>query len=121
MTIDHRAALAALAKYAADMPATHYSHQFTKPAIDALRDLIGRDEVMRFQGKDLAPKRGMILPEARFSFGDFVEKTKGSRWRGEVCGFYSTELTPIGYAIESHFEPGSVQVYPEAALAPWKP
>ncbi len=39
-------------------------------------------------------------------------------WTGLVVGFYSTSLTPIGYAIESENEPGSVQIYPESALKP---
>jgi hypothetical protein len=48
--------------------------------------------------------------------GDCVQKAKGSSWQGRVVGFYSTELTPIGYAIESEREPGPVQIYPEATL-----
>jgi hypothetical protein len=52
----------------------------------------------------------------KFSLGDRVTKTKGSRWTGHVVGFYSTELTPVGYAVESETETGSVQIYPEAAL-----
>ncbi|MCC0013643.1 MAG: hypothetical protein H6877_10035 [Rhodobiaceae bacterium] len=54
--------------------------------------------------------------ERRFKLGDRVTKTKGSSWTGRVVGFYSTTLTPIGYAVESENEPGSVQIYPEAAL-----
>lgn len=52
----------------------------------------------------------------KFALGDRVTKTKGSSWTGRVVGFYSTSLTPIGYAIESENEPGSVQIYPESAL-----
>lgn len=52
----------------------------------------------------------------KFSLGQRVRKTKGSSWQGRVVGFYSTILTPIGYAVESEREPGSVQIYPEAAL-----
>lgn len=52
----------------------------------------------------------------KFKLGDRVRKTKGSSWQGRVVGFYSTTLTPIGYAVESEREPGSVQIYPEAAL-----
>lgn len=52
----------------------------------------------------------------RFRLGDRVTKTKGSSWTGHVVGFYSTKLTPIGYAIESENEPGSVQIYPESTL-----
>jgi hypothetical protein len=53
----------------------------------------------------------------KFALGDRVTKTKGSKWTGRVVGFYSTKLTPIGYAVESETETGSVQIYPEAALA----
>lgn len=52
----------------------------------------------------------------KFKLGDHVCKTKGSSWIGHVVGFYSTELTPVGYAVESSRERGSVQIYPEAAL-----
>lgn len=57
-------------------------------------------------------------PEGPFAFGDRVEKAKGSSWHGQVCGWYTTSLTPIGYCVESEREPGSVQLYPAAALAP---
>lgn len=56
------------------------------------------------------PKRG------KFKLYDRVRKIHGSSWRGKVVGFYATELTPIGYAVESEYEPGSVQIYPEGAL-----
>lgn len=52
----------------------------------------------------------------KFQIGQNVRKIKGSSWQGRVVGFYSTKLTPIGYAVESEREPGSVQIYPEAAL-----
>lgn len=52
-----------------------------------------------------------------FNIGDRVQKKRGSSWRGRVVGFYSTELTPVGYCVESEREPGSVQIYPEAALS----
>jgi Lar family restriction alleviation protein len=55
--------------------------------------------------------------ERKFKLGDRVTKIKGSSWTGHVVGFYSTALTPIGYAVESENEPGSVQIYPESALA----
>ena len=54
---------------------------------------------------------------AKFKRGDRVTKTKGSSWTGRIVGFYCTALTPIGYDVESENEPGSVQLYPEAALA----
>lgn len=55
----------------------------------------------------------------RHKLGDFVQKKRGSSWRGVVVGFYSTAHTPIGYCVDSAFEPGSVQVWPEAALEDW--
>lgn len=61
----------------------------------------------------------ILAPDAtarKFKIGDRVTKTKGSSWTGHVVGFYSTSLTPVGYAVESENEPGSVQIYPEAAL-----
>jgi len=54
--------------------------------------------------------------QRRFALGDRVTKIKGSSWNGRIVGFYSTELTPIGYCVESEREPGSVQLYPEVAL-----
>jgi len=55
----------------------------------------------------------------RYKLGDYVKKKRGSYWRGVVVGFYSTVYTPIGYCVDSAFEPGSVQVWPEAALEDW--
>jgi dihydrofolate reductase (trimethoprim resistance protein) len=51
-----------------------------------------------------------------FKLGDRVRKKSGSRWQGLVVGYYSTELTPEGYAVESETEIGSVQIYPVKAL-----
>ena len=51
-----------------------------------------------------------------FKLGDHVRKTKGSQWQGVIVGTYSTALTPVGYAVESSTERGSVQIYPAAAL-----
>lgn len=52
----------------------------------------------------------------KFSRGDLVRKRSGSAWEGRVVGEYSTALTPEGYAVESAAHPGSVQIYPAAAL-----
>ena len=52
----------------------------------------------------------------KFALGDAVEKTKGSSWHGQVVGWYRTSLTSEGYCVESDREPGSVQIYPAAAL-----
>lgn len=51
-----------------------------------------------------------------FSLGQRVRKKSGASWQGPIVGFYSTPLTPIGYAVMSEREPGSVQIYPESAL-----
>ncbi len=58
-----------------------------------------------------APKPG------RFRLGQRVTKLKGSSWTGKVVGFYSTTLTPDGVCVESENEPGSVQIYPAAAVS----
>lgn len=57
-------------------------------------------------------------PLGWWPIGTRLRKRKGSSWQGHVVGYYSTTLTPIGYAIESEREPGSVQIYPAAALEP---
>jgi dihydrofolate reductase (trimethoprim resistance protein) len=59
--------------------------------------------------------------QAKFNLGDYVRKTKGSEWHGIIVGTYSTELTPEGYAVESYYELGSVQIYPASALQEWSP
>jgi len=51
-----------------------------------------------------------------FQIGDRVKKKSGSEWQGEIVGWYSTELTPEGYAVESETHKGSVQIYPASAL-----
>lgn len=58
--------------------------------------------------------------ETKFKYGDAVQK-KGNKgqWRGHVVGFYSASRTEIGYAVESAYETGSVQIYPETALEKW--
>lgn len=63
----------------------------------------------------------MKFPEThkKFALGDAVRKIKGSQWHGHIVGWYSTCLTPEGYAVESATENGSVQIYPAAALELW--
>lgn len=51
-----------------------------------------------------------------FWIGDRVTKVSGASWTGRVVGIYSTSLTNEGYCVESENEPGSVQLYPLAAL-----
>jgi len=55
-------------------------------------------------------------PQGKFRMGDLVKKSSGSEWVGHICGTYSTELTPEGYAVESAAHKGSVQIYPAKAL-----
>ena len=52
----------------------------------------------------------------KFDRGDRVRKKSGSEWQGFVVGWYSTSLTPEGYAVESESHAGSVQIYPAGAL-----
>jgi dihydrofolate reductase (trimethoprim resistance protein) len=65
-----------------------------------------------------APAAGpFALPlRATFRLGDRVRKKSGAAWQGQVVGWYCTKLTPEGYAVESECHPGSVQIYPVAAL-----
>lgn len=59
----------------------------------------------------------METPENfEWPIGTRVRKTSGSSWQGKVVGYYSTGLTPVGYAVESERESGSVQIYPRKAL-----
>ena len=53
---------------------------------------------------------------ATFQLGDRVRKKSGAAWQGQIVGWYSTQLTPEGYAVGSEAHPGSVQIYPVAAL-----
>ncbi|RRV70251.1 hypothetical protein EGI99_08510 [Stutzerimonas stutzeri] len=55
-------------------------------------------------------------PQGKFAMGDRVKKSTGSEWDGRVVGWYSTEQTPEGYAVESSAHRNSVQIYPAKAL-----
>lgn len=55
-------------------------------------------------------------PQGKFRMGDLVKKSTGSEWVGRVVGWYSTEQTQEGYAVESEAHAGSVQIYPAKAL-----
>lgn len=59
-----------------------------------------------------------IYPSTHTAFrhGDYVQKISGGSWRGKIVGWYQSSLTQEGYAVESMYEPGSVQIYPAAAL-----
>lgn len=73
-------------------------------AIDLVIEIINRDGV------------AAIFSNWEWKIGTRVRKKSGSAWQGRVVGYYSTALTPEGYAVESEREPGSVQIYPRAAL-----
>lgn len=69
------------------------------------------------QAKRMTDTKTMEKPSTHlWSYGTRVRKKRGSSWQGRVVGFYSTSLTPEGYAVESEREPGNVQIYPYAAL-----
>lgn len=72
--------------------------------------------VLAFLATDTPFPAPSVAPAHKW--GDRVSKVKGSAWTGHIVGFYSTSMTPIGYAVESETEHGSVQIYPEAALRP---
>lgn len=55
-------------------------------------------------------------PQGKFRMGDRVKKSTGSEWEGRVVGWYSTEQTAEGYAVESSAHRNSVQIYPVTAL-----
>jgi hypothetical protein len=69
-----------------------------------------------FEIGDIGGAAMIRLHEGAWRLGTRVRKIKGSSWQGCVVGYYSTTLTPEGYAVESEREPGSVQIYPRAAL-----
>lgn len=66
-------------------------------------------------GTPIDSKHALPLHTA-FGLGDRVRKKSGAAWQGHVVGWYSTKLTPEGYAVESEAHPGSVQIYPVGAL-----
>lgn len=90
-------------------PADQFHHKESMAKARAILDLFpqvtGTPEVTE----------AMQWPD-QWPLGTRVRKRKGSSWQGHVVGYYSTHLTPCGYAVESEREPGSVQIYPKAAL-----
>lgn len=60
----------------------------------------------------------MKTPENfEWHIGQQVKKKSGSEWSGKIVGFYSTEQTPEGYAVESDKHKNTVQIYPKQALS----
>lgn len=84
------------------------------------KDIVAMRVKLRAQASD--PDAAFNRPAgAKWGMGDLVAKKRGSKWRGKVVGFYTTDVTRIGYCVESFFEVGSVQVWPEDALVGWEP
>jgi hypothetical protein len=81
----------------------------------------GDPDVWRSMGWDVSELEAALVTVARalpvaFPIGARVRKVKGSSWQGRVVGHYSTTLTRAGVCVESEREPGSVQIYPVAAV-----
>jgi dihydrofolate reductase (trimethoprim resistance protein) len=54
-----------------------------------------------------------------FGVGDRVRKKSGAAWQGRIVGWYSTQLTPEGYAVESEAHPGSCRFTQSRRLSAW--
>jgi len=98
-------------------------HRFPKPKRKDGGEPCGECHLQPGERCDICGARRLAALNTRplaligqFAIGDRVTKIKGSAWTGRVVGTYSTTLTPEGYAVESENEPGSVQIYPAAAL-----
>lgn len=76
---------------------------------------------MRVNGMTLRRDPRPWPADARWTYGQYVQKRKGSMWRGMVVGWYTTDITAHGYAVVSWYEHNSVQCWPEAALEDWAP
>lgn len=94
---NHRESIRTALKEHVEIRASAYSAALAGPIVQA-SETVGEDK-------------------RKFKCGDRVRKLgdKG-QWHGHVVGFYSASCTPIGYAVESERETGSVQIYPESAL-----
>lgn len=78
--------------------------------------LIAREQIGILSALTPATTDNDAAWQKEWPLGLRVTKTKGSSWTGKIVGYYSTELTPKGVAVESENEPGSVQIYPAKAL-----
>ena len=43
----------------------------------------------------------IFSPLGTWEIGTRLRKKSGSSWQGRVVGYYSTELTDVGYCVES--------------------
>lgn len=84
---------------------------------DRIKDHRKNTEAAGIPVRDLyAAPIAQTAPQGKFRMGDLVKKSTGSEWEGRVVGWYSTEQTPEGYAVESSAHRNSVQIYPVTAL-----
>ena len=85
-----------------------------------VRDYSASCAVWNSQGRSRVPLYAAPIaqtaPQGKFRMGDLVKKSTGSEWVGRVVGWYSTEQTKEGYAVESSAHRNSVQIYPAKAL-----
>ncbi|WP_376781290.1 hypothetical protein [Stutzerimonas kunmingensis] len=85
-----------------------------------VRDCSASCAVWNSQGRSRVPLYAVPIaqtaPQGKFRMGDLVKKSTGSEWEGRVVGWYSTEQTKEGYAVESSAHRNSVQIYPATAL-----
>lgn len=84
---------------------------------DRIKDHRKNTEAAGIPVRDLyAAPIAQTAPQGKFRMGDLVKKSTGSEWEGRVVGWYSTEQTKEGYAVESSAHRNSVQIYPAKAL-----
>ena len=86
---------------------------------DMIWQIDGDPAVWRRLGEGIklyADPIAQTAPQGKFRMGDLVKKSTGSEWVGRVVGWYSTEQTKEGYAVESSAHRNSVQIYPAKAL-----
>ncbi len=95
-----------------------YTHCETEEQIERyIADLHrSNDSITLRKGPLYAAPIAQTAQQGKFRMGDLVKKSTGSEWEGRVVGWYSTEQTKEGYAVESEAHAGSVQIYPAKAL-----
>ncbi len=111
----------ALAAYQATRPAQTEQQPVARVAGNEIeRYLRWEDGVAAFDleigAKLYADPIAHTATQGKFRMGDLVKKSTGSEWEGRVVGWYSTEQTKEGYAVESSAHRNSVQIYPAKAL-----
>lgn len=116
---EHAAELKARAAQTEQQPVSWQFYQDGKwwNGDDRIKDHRKNTEAAGIPVRDLyAAPIAQTAPQGKFRMGDLVKKSTGSEWEGRVVGWYSTEQTPEGYAVESSAHRNSVQIYPVTAL-----